>query len=155
MPWIFKMKIEFCLRLIFLILIIYKPSWGHVRSHTQFWPDRCIRFDVYWILTDSYKQTQTSKVFIYRDKLFLKIWILTVVFFKLQGGTEFLPYTVIFVSLYLCNITLSVFKDMGIGKFEFVGRTRFHIKNYFVIKDDSIFGHDCSERGGSQTCTYI
>ena len=26
--------------------------WGHVKSHTQFGPDRFSRFDVYWIQTD-------------------------------------------------------------------------------------------------------
>ena len=34
------MKIKFCWRQIFEIFIIYKPSRGHVRSHTEFGPDR-------------------------------------------------------------------------------------------------------------------
>jgi len=34
--------------------------WGHVRSHTKFWPDRFSRFDVYWI------QTNRQAKFIYR-----------------------------------------------------------------------------------------
>ena len=40
------MKIEFCPRQNFEILIIYKPSLGHVR------PDRYCCFDVYWTQTD-------------------------------------------------------------------------------------------------------
>ena len=48
-------KIEFCWRLFFEILIIYKPLWGHLRTYTKLWPDRFSRFDVYWIQTD--KQT--------------------------------------------------------------------------------------------------
>ena len=56
-------KIEFCWRLIFEILIIHKPLWGHLRTYTKLWPDRFSRFDVYWI--------QTNKQ---RDKLNLYIW---------------------------------------------------------------------------------
>ena len=45
------MKIEFCWRLIFEILLSINLSWGHVRSHTQFWPDQ-------------FSHTQTSKVYV-------------------------------------------------------------------------------------------
>ena len=52
------MKIEFCWRLIFKILITHKPFPCHARSYTKFGPDRFSRFDVYWIQTDR----QTEKV---------------------------------------------------------------------------------------------
>ena len=58
------LEIEFCWRQIFVILIIHKPSLGHVMSHTKFGPDRFSRFNVYWI-----KQTdkQTEKQSKYRE----------------------------------------------------------------------------------------
>ena len=59
------MKIEFCWRQIFEILIIHKPSWGHVRSRTKCGPHRFSRFNVYWTQTDSY--TLTDKQSIYTD----------------------------------------------------------------------------------------
>ena len=46
------------------MLIIQKPSLGHVRFCGKFRPDRFSRFDVYWIQTD--KQTDRQAKFIYR-----------------------------------------------------------------------------------------
>ena len=43
-----------------------KLSWGHVRSHAKFGPDRFSRLDEYWTQTDRQSDRQTSKVYIYR-----------------------------------------------------------------------------------------
>ena len=44
-----------------VILSIYKASWGHVRSHTNFGPDRFGSFDVYWIQTNTQTHSLTAK----------------------------------------------------------------------------------------------
>ena len=48
------MKIEFCWRLIFEILIPINLLWGYVRSHIKADPDR---FSQFWRLLDTNKQT--------------------------------------------------------------------------------------------------
>jgi len=53
------MKIKFCWRLIFEILIIHKP-WGHVRSPKKFGPDRFSRFDYKHVN----KQTDKQRIYI-------------------------------------------------------------------------------------------
>ena len=52
----------FCLRVIFAILIIHKPSLMGFKDGLG--PDRFSRFDVYWIQTNKQIDTQTSKVYI-------------------------------------------------------------------------------------------
>ena len=42
-----------------------EPSWGHLRLHTKFGPDRFSRFDVYLIQTTN-RQIDRQAKFIYR-----------------------------------------------------------------------------------------
>ena len=58
------MKIEFCWRLIFEILIIKTLPWGFVRFH-KFGPDKFGHSDVYWIQTNKQTNRQTDKQRIY------------------------------------------------------------------------------------------
>ena len=57
-PKFYKNKKTFKL---FKILIIHKPSLGHVRSYTIFGPDRISRFDVFWMQTEKQTDRQTPR----------------------------------------------------------------------------------------------
>ena len=61
------MKLEFCWRQIFEILIIHKPSQVTSRSHTRKGLDQFSRVDVYWIQTDRQTDKQNDKQSIYID----------------------------------------------------------------------------------------
>ena len=54
------------------ILMFHKSSLCHVRSHTNFGPDRLSRFDVYQLQTN--KQTDRQAKYIYRCMWEKKIW---------------------------------------------------------------------------------
>ena len=58
-------KIEFCWRLIFEILIIHKPSLGSCEiPQKKFEPNRYSRLTVYWIQTNRHPNPKTSQIYI-------------------------------------------------------------------------------------------